>query len=123
MERESIIPPEREDSYTEWHYSPAVVSGDFVFVSGCMGTLPDGNVSDVPGEQIRRAFENVDRILSLAGVGFDDVVEMTTYHVGLMAHLELFRQIKDEFVGEPYPAWTAIGISELVVPGALSRSA
>ena len=27
-------------------------------------------------------------------------------------------KVKDEFVSEPWPAWTAIGITELAVPGA-----
>ena len=58
-------------------------------------------------------------MLAHAGASFDDVVELTTYHVGLADHIERFRRVKDDFVGEPYPAWTAIGISALVVPGAL----
>lgn len=49
----------------------------------------------------------------------DDIVEMTTYHVGLKDHFEDFKRIKDEFIKEIYPAWTAIGISELAVEGAL----
>jgi enamine deaminase RidA (YjgF/YER057c/UK114 family) len=27
--------------------------------------------------------------------------------------------VKDSFLPSPYPAWTAVGISELAVPGAL----
>ncbi|WP_425248200.1 Rid family hydrolase [Desulfospira joergensenii] len=34
-------------------------------------------------------------------------------------HLEDFKRIKDEFINEIYPAWTAIGVSELAVEGAL----
>jgi enamine deaminase RidA (YjgF/YER057c/UK114 family) len=44
---------------------------------------------------------------------------MTTFHVGLMEHLRAFVEAKDEVVGEPYPAWTAIGVSALAMPGAL----
>jgi enamine deaminase RidA (YjgF/YER057c/UK114 family) len=44
---------------------------------------------------------------------------MTTFHVDLMANLRAFVQAKDEVVGEPYPAWTAIGVSELAMPGGL----
>ncbi len=57
--------------------------------------------------------------LTEAGLTFSDVVEMTTYHVGIRSQLEDFRRIKDEFLAEPYPAWTAIGVSELAVEGAL----
>ena len=119
MDKKSIVPPDREISYTDWHFSPAIVSGEFIFVSGCIGTRADGNISTDPEEQIREAFEFVGTTLARAGASFDDVVEMTTYHVGLLDHMNLFRRVKDEFLGEPYPAWTAIGVSELVTPGAI----
>ena len=47
------------------------------------------------------------------------VVEMTTYHVELRKHLNAFIKIKDEFVRTPYPAWTAIGVTELITEGTL----
>lgn len=50
---------------------------------------------------------------------FSDIVELTTYHVGLQGSLDAFKSVKDEFIVEPYPAWTAIGVSELAVSGAL----
>jgi enamine deaminase RidA (YjgF/YER057c/UK114 family) len=47
------------------------------------------------------------------------MVEMTTYHVGLRKHLSAFINVKDEFVRTPYPAWTAIGVTELITEGTL----
>jgi len=44
---------------------------------------------------------------------------MTTYHVGLREHLDTFIKVKDEFISEPYPAWTAIGVTELITLGTL----
>ena len=44
---------------------------------------------------------------------------MTTYHVGLRDHLDDFVKVKDEFIAEPYPAWSAIGVSELITAGTL----
>jgi len=57
--------------------------------------------------------------LETTGLHFDDIVEMTTYHVALRKHLKAFIKVKDEFVGMPYPAWTAIGIEELITEGTL----
>lgn len=54
-----------------------------------------------------------------AGVTLSDVVEIVTYHVGLKDHFREFVLIKDEFIKEPYPAWTAIGVSELAADGAV----
>ena len=113
MSKKSQFPPGLEHYYKEWHFSPAVESNGFVFVSGCTGERPDGTISDDPGDQSRQAFDTIGLILSSMGLSLADIVEMTTYHVGLHKQMELFLNIKDEYIGEPYPAWTAIGISEL----------
>jgi len=57
--------------------------------------------------------------LEKAELSFSDIVEMTTYHVNLNLHLDEFRKAKDEFIVKPYPAWTAIGVSELALLDAL----
>jgi enamine deaminase RidA (YjgF/YER057c/UK114 family) len=41
-------------------------------------------------------------------------VPMTTYHVGLRSQIAKFVEIRNEFVREPYPAWTGVGVSELL---------
>ena len=43
-----------------------------------------------------------------------DVVEMTSYHIGLREHIETLFAVHREFVAEPYPAWTAVGVTELL---------
>jgi enamine deaminase RidA (YjgF/YER057c/UK114 family) len=58
-------------------------------------------------------------VLTTAGVSFGDVVEMTTFHVGLRAHLTTFMKVKDRYMQAPYPSWTAIGVSELAFPGGI----
>jgi enamine deaminase RidA (YjgF/YER057c/UK114 family) len=118
MEKKSIVPKALESSYIDWHYSPAIKSGDFLFISGCTGSMPDGTISHDIADQIRQAFRKIELSLTEAGLTFSDVIDMTTYHVGLQEQLETFKQIKDEFISEPYPAWTALGISELAVEGA-----
>jgi enamine deaminase RidA (YjgF/YER057c/UK114 family) len=72
-----------------------------------------------PEHQFREAFEFLRANLAAAGLTFDDVVEMTTYHVDLRKHLAAFVRVKDEYVFAPYPAWTAIGVSELITEGTL----
>jgi enamine deaminase RidA (YjgF/YER057c/UK114 family) len=39
---------------------------------------------------------------------------MTTYHVGLRSQIAKFVEIRNEFVREPYPAWTGVRVSELL---------
>lgn len=119
MEKKSIIPPELESYYRDWHMSPGLARRGFVFLTGITGSKADGTISTVAAEQIRQAFLTVERILTHGGLGFENVVEMTTYHVGLRDHIDLFRTIRDEFVVEPFPAWTAIGVSGLITEEAI----
>lgn len=52
-------------------------------------------------------------------MGFGNLVEMTSYHIGLRDHLELFKSIRSEYVQEPCPAWTAIDVAGFVREGAI----
>ncbi|MFK7804538.1 MAG: Rid family hydrolase [Anaerolineae bacterium] len=81
--------------------------------------IPDGRRSSYDNWHFAPAVESVGESLTEAGLTFADVVEMTTYHVGLQAHLKEFIEVKDRFVPAPYPAWTAIGVVELAVLGAV----
>ena len=101
-------------------YSPALRDGRFIFVSGHIGRDENGVLSDDPEVQIREAFRSVGRTLSEFGATWADVVDITSYHVGLDAQKEALLRVHHEFIRErPYPAWTAAGVSELFSPDAL----
>jgi enamine deaminase RidA (YjgF/YER057c/UK114 family) len=117
--RKMLVPHEFSNIPDQWHFAPIVDTGEFVFLSGITGVHPDGSLSDEPQTQFRDTFRFVELHLETAGLHFDNVVEMTTYHVGLREHLNTFIKVKDEFVRIPYPAWTAIGIAELITEGTL----
>jgi len=114
-----LSPPAFSHFIADWHLSPVLDTGEFVFLSGVTGAHPDLTVAADPETQIRDTFEFLGKCLASAGLTFDDVVEMTSYHVGLREHLPVFTKIKDEYVAEPYPAWTAIGVSELITEGTI----
>lgn len=114
-----VIPQWMQPIYDNFHYAPAVIVGDQLRCSGMIGIRPDLSVPEDPTEQITLAFENLRGLLGEVGLTFADVVEMTTYHVGLSEQIDRFVAVKDTFVSVPYPAWTAVGISELAIPGAV----
>ena len=111
MEKKAIVPKELASYYDDWKMSPGLVSGNHVFFTGFTGTGADGACSPDPETQFRTAFRQLDLVLREAGLDFGAVVEMTTYHVGLREHLDLFRSVRAEFVREPYPAWTALEVA------------
>jgi enamine deaminase RidA (YjgF/YER057c/UK114 family) len=119
MKKKSIVPKDYRLKYDKWHFSPAIESGGYVFVSGCTGAAADGLVSEDVKEQFRQAFRNVEAALAEAGLSYADVVEIVSYHLELEKHFQDFMLVKDEFIIEPYPAWTAVGVSALAAEGAL----
>ncbi len=100
-------------------YSPAVTAGGLVFIAGQVGIRPDGTVPESAGEQIRLAFERLGAILRHQGLGFEDLVELVSYHVRIDEQLTTFREIKDEFVTRDFPAWTILGVAALARPNLL----
>ena len=116
---ETVVPPSMKTFYDTYHFAPAVIDGDQIRLSGVIGIAEDGSVSADPETQFTTAFEGVKTVLAEAGASLDDIVEMTTFHVGLQQHLATFMAVKDRFINDPYPAWTAIGITELAIPGGL----
>lgn len=110
----SIVPAALDGYITDWHMSPGLEHDGFVFMTGFTGAGTDGVLTDDPEAQMRMAFAKVGMVLAEAGLGFEHVVEMTSYHVGLRDHLETFKRVRDEHVCEPYPAWTAIEVAGFV---------
>jgi enamine deaminase RidA (YjgF/YER057c/UK114 family) len=117
--KHTVAAPEFAHYAKDWHLSPALDTGDFVFFSGETGCRPDATVSPDPEQQFCDAFMFLKANLAAAGLRFANVVEMTTYHVELRKHLSTFIRVKDEYVFAPYPAWTAIGVTELITEGTL----
>ena len=116
---ELVIPASHRTMYDRFHFAPAARTGEWLLCSGQIGAGPDGRGIADPEAQFVAAFELVGQVLAEAGLGFGDVVEITTFHVGLMQHIGTFMRVKDRYLPEPYPAWTAIGVVELAVPGGL----
>ena len=72
-----------------------------------------------PEAQFAAAFETLAGILHEGGADLSDIVEITSFHVGISAHMEAFMRVWARYLKEPYPAWTAVGVAELIVPGGL----
>ena len=113
--RDAIFPANnRHALYDKHRYSPAIRSGDLLFVSGQVGSRDDGSPEPIFENQVRRAFANLKAILKAAGCTFDDVVDVTTFHTDPEAQLETVMAVRTAEVGKPpYPNWTAVGVTWL----------
>lgn len=115
----AVVPSGYEVQYEDWRLAPAIRIGDTIYCSGQLGIGRDGSLPSDPSEQFANAFEAVRAVLEAAGSGLADIVEMTTFHIGLVAELETFTKVRDRYLTEPWPAQTAVGVAELGLPGAL----
>lgn len=118
-DREIIVPPSMSRIVERAGYAPAVRVGTTVFCAGQVGRTPDMTVIDDPQTQFEACWDNLQTVLTAAGCTFDDVVEMTTYHVEMSRHMPVFREVKDRRFPRGTCAWTCIGVSELAHPGLL----
>ncbi|MEX2481284.1 MAG: RidA family protein [Gammaproteobacteria bacterium] len=114
--RKDIIPPGMENIFERFHYAPGVLVDDTLYIAGQVGRNAQLEVVEGTEAQFTQAFENVKKILTAAGGGFDEVVEMVTYHVD-MRDLALFMQVKDRYFTGRVPAWTGVGVTALAMPG------
>ncbi len=118
MQPQWIKTDHHKANYEAFDYVPGVTaSGRFAFISGQVGVEEDGSVSDDSATQIARAFANLGEIIKAIPASPRDVVDITTYHVGLREHFSLVRTEKKKFFGDWDPAWTAIGITDLALEG------
>ena len=118
MSFEPVVTASGQFMYNNFHFSQATKSNGFLLCSGVIGTGDKGKLPENIQEEFRNAWTEVGNILAQCNLGYEDIVECTTYHVGLQATMGDFMAVRDEFLAEPWPAWTAIGISELAIPGA-----
>ena len=116
---ERIIPASQQAMYDNFHFAPGVKTGNLLLMSGQVGSDASGKCPEDFTAQFRLAFQHIEAILTAAGGDLSNIVELTSYHIGMREHLREFIAVKDEMISEPYPAWTAIGCTELAMPGAV----
>lgn len=112
--RTPVFPAGRQALYETNAYSAAIRSGDLLFVSGQVGSRPDGSAEPDLEAQIRQAFANLKAVLAAGGCTVDDIVDVTSFHTDPENQLETVMRVKNEVFPEaPYPNWTAVGVTWL----------
>jgi len=91
-------------------YSPGLIAGDFVFVSGQGPLDPETGkiVGETIEEQTARVLENVKAVLDAAGASMSDVVKVAV-HLSDLANFQRFNQVYATFFPDPKPTRTTVG--------------
>jgi enamine deaminase RidA (YjgF/YER057c/UK114 family) len=117
--REAFIPSVWSAFYEETGVPAAVRSGRTLYVTGHTGESADGVFPTDVEAQVRGTFLNIELTLAEAGLGWHDVVALNSYHVGFRDQVPVLLAVAAEFLAEPFPAWTAVGVTELIAPEAV----
>lgn len=96
-------------------YTPGILAEGqrLVFVSG-QGPRDYGADMET---QFRQTFERIKVILEQAGGSMRNIVILRAYLVHFNRDLPVYRKVRREFLEKPYPASTAVGVTELAPEG------
>ncbi len=93
-------------------YSPVVVAGDWLIVSGQIGLSGGAMVPGGVQDELRQAVRNLADLLAGHGASLADV-RKTTVFLRHMRDYPLMNATYAELFPEPYPARSAVAVSEL----------
>lgn len=119
LDRRPIIPAPMRAIPETRGYLPGLAAGGFLFVAGQVGRTADLRIIEDPERQFAASFENLRLVLAEAGCGFDDIVDLTTFHVDFERHWALFRAVKDRYLPAARFPVTCVGVTALAAPGLL----
>ena len=113
MKIKGLYPPDAPAA--DVGYSPGILAEGqkLVFISG---QGPRDSNADME-TQIRQTLERIRAIVEQAGGSMKNIVILRSYFVHLSRDLPLYRKVRKEYLAKPYPASTAVGVTELAVPG------
>ncbi|HLJ17281.1 MAG TPA: RidA family protein [Bryobacteraceae bacterium] len=108
-EKQAISPP---DVKPVGPYSPGIMVGEFLYVSGQGAKRPDGSIPDTLAGQIHQSLENVKSVVQAAGLTLDHLVFTQVYLTESTNEDELNRVWREVFSKNP-PARSTIGVARL----------
>ena len=105
-------------------FSHAVVAGDFIYVSGTLGTKPDSMelVEGGAGPQTTQTLRNIAAILQACGASLADLVKVNVF----LADIQTFSEMNEAYLavmGPDPPARITVGRTALALSAAVEIDA
>ena len=110
--------PDERAFQERYGFADAVIAGDTIYLSGVVVGQNQGETLEAAYE---RTYRRIAAILARAGAGWDNVVDLTSYHTDITAQLDAMAAVHRRHVGAPFPAWTAIDVDRLVPDGGITE--
>ncbi|HEX2113155.1 MAG TPA: RidA family protein [Alphaproteobacteria bacterium] len=109
---DSIAPPFR-NIYSHGIEQPA--NARTLWISGQVGTRPDGTIAPDCAGQAEQIMQNIGAILAAAGMGFSDLVKLNSYLVNA-ADFPNFAPVRAKYLAGAKPAMTSVVVTALAQP-------
>jgi reactive intermediate/imine deaminase len=93
-------------------YSPGVVVGEYLYVSGQGAHRPDGSMPDTFAEQVRQTLENVKAVLEAGGLTMEHIVYTQVYLDDVQKFDQMNGVYAQYFLKGP-PARATLGVAKL----------
>ncbi len=94
-------------------YSPAILSGDFLFVSGQIGVNEKGELtSELTEEQTLQALKNLKALLASSGFSLEEVCKTTIFLLD-MGEFSKVNEVYTRFFQPPFPARSTVSVCAL----------
>lgn len=117
-ERKAINPG--WDRYNKLTYSPAVLAGNTLFMSGQAALDPETEQAVLPGDVVAQAehiYRNIGLVLGAAGLAPSNLIKTTEYVTpGGLADYRGVGDVRKRMLSEPFPASTGIICHSLLRP-------
>lgn len=97
------------------HGAEVKAGSRFVYTAGQVGVDKDGNFGDDFESQAKLAYGNIEAILKDAGMGFENVVKMTTFLINPDDGPKM-RDIRKSFLKDVCPPHTLLYVSRFAYP-------
>ena len=93
-------------------YSPGILAGEFLYVSGQGARGPDGQTPAAAEAQVRQCLENVRSIVEAAGLTMEHVVYSQVY-LSNVADYETMDRVWRQFFAKAPPARAVLGVARM----------
>ncbi len=105
-------------------FSHAVIAGDFIFVSGTLGTKPGSSelVEGGTGPQTTQSLRNIEAVLKECGASLNDLVKVNVF----LTDIQTFQEMNEAYlaiIGSDPPARITVGRSAFALNAAVEIDA
>jgi 2-iminobutanoate/2-iminopropanoate deaminase len=110
------VTPSQSSAHVNRLYSPAVDTGDYLYISGQGPHRPDGTLPPTFDAQVHQTLDSIKFIVEAAGLTMDHVVYTQVYLEDITTYAAMNKIFADYFANKTPPARAVLGVARVPEP-------